>query len=279
MFMAFGASLRSAQLGRQVGAAITTSSGDLIAIGCNEVPSPEGGQYWEGSVGDKRDHVIGSDSNDQEKRRIQNELLALLPTSVQEDPKVRAAFRKSSLFGITEFGRAVHAEMEALSSCARRGISTQDTVLYTTTFPCHNCARHIVGFGVRRVVYIEPYPKSKATLLHDDAITSFAMERAQGAENQVKFTPFVGISPRRYGELFTVLPTYGREVLRKDRGTGNAVDWRRENSSLRFQMVPISYIEREEFAVERLGAQLTQRTLPFAQSKAQEENADEQSNR
>lgn len=52
MFMAFGASLRSAQLGRQVGAAITNSSGDLIAIGCNEVPGPGGGQYWEGSVGE-----------------------------------------------------------------------------------------------------------------------------------------------------------------------------------------------------------------------------------
>jgi len=137
MFMAFGASLRSAQLGRQVGAAITNTHGDLIAIGCNDVPSPGGGQYWEGSVGDKRDHVLGVDSNDQEKRRIYTELLNLLPQEIADNPKVKNAFKKSSLFGITEFGRAVHAEMEALSSCARRGISTQDVILYTTTFPCH----------------------------------------------------------------------------------------------------------------------------------------------
>jgi deoxycytidylate deaminase len=270
MFMAFGASLRSAQLGRQVGASIANSMGEVMAIGCNEVPSPTGGQYWEGDADDKRDHVMGSDSNDCEKWRIYNELLQLLPADISGRPDLKKAFRGSSIFGITEFGRAVHAEMEALLSCARRGVSTRDTVLYTTTFPCHNCARHIVGAGVRRVVYIEPYPKSKATILHEDAITWFATERTSGAENHVEFTPFVGISPRRYGELFTILPTYGREVVRKNRETGNAVDWRREEAELRFQMYPISYIEREELAVERLGAQLKQRTLPFTESNMKE---------
>ena len=272
MFMAYGASLRSAQLGRQVGAAILNNRGDLLAIGCNEVPSPGGGQYWEGPVsdkhwkgpvGDKRDHILGGDSNDEEKQRIYNEVLACLPDEISKSPKLKAEFRKTSLFGITEFGRAVHAEMEALSSCARRGVPTQDTTVYTTTFPCHNCARHIVGFGVRRVVYIEPYPKSKATLLHDDAIASYATERSAGAEGQVQFTPFVGISPRRYGEMFTIAPTYGRELIRKHKDSGNAVDWRRETAELRLQMYPISYIEREKLAVRRLGSQLKQRTLDF----------------
>ncbi|MDN3612645.1 hypothetical protein QWZ16_23945 [Vibrio ostreicida] len=26
-------------------------------------------------------------------------------------------------------------------------------------FPCHNCAKHIVASGIKRVVYVEPYPK------------------------------------------------------------------------------------------------------------------------
>jgi hypothetical protein len=60
-------------------------------------------------------------------------------------------------------------------------------------------------------------------------------------------------------------------VVRKVKETGNAVDWRREDAELRFLMYPISYIEREELAVKRLGAQLTQRTLPFEESNPEED--------
>lgn len=270
MFMAHGASLRSAQLGRQVGAAIANQKGDILSVGCNEVPSPGGGLYWETSVADKRDHVIGADSNDEEKNRIAEEILTLLKVKEEEKDSVRLKLRESSLFSITEFGRAVHAEMEALSSCARRGVSTQDAILYTTTFPCHNCARHIVAFGVSRVVYIEPYPKSKATVLHDDSITSFANARVSGPGLQVLFSPFVGISPRRYVDLFTVAPVYGREVVRKNKHSGHVVEWRREEAELRIQMYSLSYIEREQFAVKALGEQFTQPTLPFGDSETQE---------
>ena len=38
MFHAHAASLRSAQLGRQVGAALLSDLGDVIAVGANEVP-------------------------------------------------------------------------------------------------------------------------------------------------------------------------------------------------------------------------------------------------
>ncbi len=42
IYHAYAASLRSAQLGRQVGAAIVDPFGDLIAVGCNEVPAGGG---------------------------------------------------------------------------------------------------------------------------------------------------------------------------------------------------------------------------------------------
>ncbi|WP_353068158.1 anti-phage dCTP deaminase [Tunturibacter empetritectus] len=170
MFMAHAASLRSAQFGRQVGAAIASEDGDVIAMGCNEVPKAGGGQYWDKDDGDERDHVKGHDSNDLRKNTMLQEVLSILPESLQSDEAISEKLRKTSLFSITEFGRAVHAEMEAILSCARKGISTVGKTLYTTTFPCHNCARHIVGAGIKKVVYIEPYPKSKAKELHDDAI-------------------------------------------------------------------------------------------------------------
>jgi deoxycytidylate deaminase len=44
--------------------------------------------------------------------------------------------------------------MSALLDADRRGVAVQGATLHTTTFPCHNCARHIVGAGIDRVVFI-----------------------------------------------------------------------------------------------------------------------------
>ena len=60
--------------------------------------------------------------------------------------------------------------MEELLFCARNTVDTRRATLYTTTFPCHNCAKHIIAAGIARVVYVEPYPKSKAMEFHGDAL-------------------------------------------------------------------------------------------------------------
>src|SRR5438093_13770043 len=46
MFLAQAAALRSLSLSRQVGAAISTDEGDIVAVGTNEVPKAGGGLYW-----------------------------------------------------------------------------------------------------------------------------------------------------------------------------------------------------------------------------------------
>lgn len=48
-----------------------------------------------------------------------------------------------------------HAERNAINNCARGGISTEGAVMYTTLFPCHECARSIIQAGIRIVVYCE----------------------------------------------------------------------------------------------------------------------------
>jgi deoxycytidylate deaminase len=265
MFMAHAASVRSAQFGRQVGAAITSDDGDILAVGCNEVPKAGGGQYWDKDAGDERDHVKGQDSNDARKHAMLAEILALLPEDLRSNPEFTKRLRKTSLFSITEFGRAVHAEMEAILCCARKGISTVGRTLYTTTFPCHNCARHIVGAGIRRVVYIEPYPKSKARELHDDAIRLSESSRACAALETVPFVPFVGISPRKYLDIFTVKPIYSREVDRK-LSSGQAVSWQRTRTPLRMKMASLSYLERETIAMSRLDRSFKQLPLGLDES-------------
>ncbi|WP_333822015.1 anti-phage dCTP deaminase [Pinisolibacter sp.] len=104
---------------------------------------------------------------------------------------------------LIEYSRSIHAEMDALFSAARSGISPVRGTLYTTTYPCHNCARHLVTAGIRSVVYIEPYVKSLASELHSDAIrnerpSSTAGERA----DKMEIVPFTGVGPRMYEDYF-----------------------------------------------------------------------------
>lgn len=58
-FLAAGAALRSAEFSRQVGAAITTPEGSIIAVGTNEVPKAGGGSHWEEDGVGNRDFEIG----------------------------------------------------------------------------------------------------------------------------------------------------------------------------------------------------------------------------
>lgn len=222
-FLAAGAALRSAELGRQVGAAITTPEGSVIAVGVNEVPTYGGGSHWEEDGTGNRDFEVGDvDTNRQQfdelaqrlAHRVDERTREIIDKAAPEDRAVVEALeamrsqlsaalpgdlRSAGLKDLTEFGRAVHAEMSALLDADRRGVAVQGGTLYTTTFPCHNCARHIVGAGIDRVVFIEPYTKSRAEELHADSI---AIARAQHIEDKVNLVPFVGVAPRRYGELF-----------------------------------------------------------------------------
>lgn len=240
MHMAYAASLRSGDLARQVGAALVGESGDLIAVGCNDVPTAGGGLYWPGSD-DQRDHVKGEDSNDREKYEMAVKILGL--TNPEEEVASRRERAKKALagtgfFDITEFGRSVHAEMDALLTCARGGRSTRGAVLYTTTFPCHNCTRHIIAAGVSKVVYVEPYAKSRAFELHDDAIAA-----DEGGKTKIPFVPFVGVGPRRYLDLFSMKLGTGYPLERKR--DGNKINWERSKAEVRLQMQPSSYLNRE----------------------------------
>lgn len=253
MFLAFASSLRSACLSRQVGAAITESHGDLISLGANDVPCFGGGLYWPGK-GDMRDTEKGFDTNNDERNKIIDNIMDKLKEEIQEikvlpsssHKNIRDTLCRSKLHDITEYGRTVHSEMEALMNCARVGVSPVKGSLYTTLYPCHNCARHIVAAGIRRVVYIEPYPKSHALQLHSDSIS------AKGEGGKVSFEPFIGIGPRRYLELFSMHLSPGYPLIRKLDETGKKVDWSPSKARLRVAMLPTTYMQREEIASKEL---------------------------
>lgn len=260
MSMAYSASLRSADLSRQVGAVLTKNN-MILTTGANDIPTFGGGLYWPQIIDDKiqdidggRDYMLGYDSNANEKNIIIADILEKISDAINNSKTqeilnqkkeiediISTSLYKSKIKDITEYGRVVHAEMEAILSCARSETNTYRTTLYCTTFPCHNCAKHIVASGVEKVVYIEPYPKSKAFDFHKDSITSPENTNNKG---KVLFEPFVGIGPRCFFNLFSINLGIGYKIVRKDK-KGKIMKWVRKNGRLRVQMLPSSYIEKE----------------------------------
>jgi deoxycytidylate deaminase len=275
-FVATGAALRSSEMGRQVGAAITDRDGSVLAVGTNEVPRPGGGSSWEEDHDGAREFEVAvRDTN----RTLLDDLagrmadaalrhLALadgLDAEIGEDgpgteAEVRvglvSTLRDAGLKDLTEFGRATHAEMNAILDAARRGVAVEGGTLYSTTFPCHNCTRHIIGAGLVRVVFIEPYAKSRAGELHGDALV---IEDHDGV--RVSLMPFVGVAPRRYVEMFDAAAREARgHVARKDdagdkgeldRATALPVFMDATNTQFHLELP--AYRQREALALESFG--------------------------
>lgn len=222
MHAAHSAAMRSGCMSRQVGAAIVSSAGDLLATGRNDVPCAGGGLYAEGGPavdarcmnpaggGQCRSDVHKKDILEKISTIIREHVQSKGDICVKDIEKVYAHIQKlSELRGLIEFSRSVHAEMDAITTVARSGRGgLRDAVLYCTTFPCHHCARHIVASGIRKVYYVEPYEKSLATALHDDSIATEVEDGeaapANGAPPKVKIVPFEGVAPRQFLNLFAV---------------------------------------------------------------------------
>ncbi len=217
MYEATCASANSACMSRQVGAAIVSERGELISVGWNDVPKFGGGLYNEDdqSVFDESQNGIvdkdyrcfkwkGCVCHNETRRMNIVDVLAtkvvnsglLKKGSLPQD--IKKLFEGSAIDSLIEFSRSIHAEMEAILSVAREGRhSLVGSTLYTNTYPCHNCARHIVASGISTVIYVEPYLKSLATKLHSDAITEDPDEKGK-----VVFRQYDGVAPRNYLKLF-----------------------------------------------------------------------------
>ncbi|MGT2503256.1 anti-phage dCTP deaminase [Bradyrhizobium guangxiense] len=217
MYEATAAMASSACMSRQVGAAIISAKGELISVGWNDVPKFKGGLYVEDdqSIWDEAKRAIDDKDhrcfkwgskichNEVRRTKIGDRIAKLIRESglLKAGTKledVRKILDGTEVDDLTEFSRSIHAEMESILAVAREGRhSLVGATMFTTTYPCHNCARHIVAAGISKVIYIEPYRKSLAIALHNDAITEDPEDRAK-----VVFQQYDGISPHLYLRLF-----------------------------------------------------------------------------
>lgn len=230
MYHASASQYRSAAAGRQVGVAVVDEHGEVLVTGTNEVPKPGGGQFWPHDTPDYRDFKLSYETNDVGKRDVIQDLLRRLkaggwlsdvPANLDDVALVDAAIAKNGpledarVTDLIEFGRIVHAEMAAICTAARRGTPLLGSTLYTTTYPCHECARLIIATGIARVVYIAPYTKSQVKMLFNDLVshTPIAHER-----QVVEIVPFEGVAPEMFPVVFSMS---GRHRLQD----GTFKDW------------------------------------------------------
>lgn len=178
MVVAYTAKFNSSCLSRQVGAVITNQYHAIRTIGWNDVPY---GQVPCGLRG--LDEVCGVDGK---KKCVYSEFEGESIHTYKDDktfqqhvaddfPKLAKQYVElkglpmpycfKTLHNRYEgkenqvFTRSLHAEENAILQMAKYGgEALMNGVIYVTASPCELCAKKLYQIGVRKIIYIDPYP-------------------------------------------------------------------------------------------------------------------------
>lgn len=63
----------------------------------------------------------------------------------------------------------VHAEQNALLDALDKKIDVKESTLYVTKQPCMICAKMLINAGIKRIVYLKPYPDMYSEKIITDA--------------------------------------------------------------------------------------------------------------
>ena len=212
MNLAYSASHASKCLKRQVGAVLVAAQaghmGDVVGTGFNENPSQTAPCVEEVSYGaDPKKGIRGSCYRDIVRFNILNTYAdagwrcikcgAPLHRLEKPEPPWKCESCKAGLDKpffperAMTWCTAVHAEVAAIIAAGRRA---RDTTLYTTTFPCFQCAEQIAQAGIGAIVFSEPYPE----ILAADRLTLAKIKTAR----------FEGVRSSRFHEIFSQVRPY-----------------------------------------------------------------------
>ena len=158
MTMAYSMAAQSRCLQRKVGTVITTQDYQIVSLGHNDVP--------------KKVESCIEKFGGCNRKIVKSELLKMYKCCPNcgkklDDNKICEVcgnFIEEKLLKDKNLGecRALHAEESAIIEAAKTGLPLREGVIFTTTFPCNLCANKIVNVGLKKVVYVEPYPQKRA---------------------------------------------------------------------------------------------------------------------
>lgn len=204
MALAYHASYRSTFPNRRhVGACIISPYGEVISVASVRAPTPSANTSIEQLDNIKQGYEFYKEKYNGIKNKISafKEKNPLKVNKKHLDEIIKYLDIDTLYKFINEsidFHPTSHAEMSALADAAKMGISVRGATLYTTTFPCHICAKDIITFGIKKVVYLEQYPKSKNAELYPELISFDDEDTA----NKLPCIMFSGVGPRRYHYVY-----------------------------------------------------------------------------
>ncbi len=167
MNVAFSSSHSSKCIKRHVGAVIADPNGQIVSAGYNEKPLGKNPCIEETQYNNLcfRDIIRNEHFSSLSKRGARCPVCAEILAFEPGPPwRCRACANKGQKTNLESFFfpdramnwcTAVHAEVWAILAAGGRA---RNGVLYTTTFPCAQCAEKIVQAGITKVVFTESYP-------------------------------------------------------------------------------------------------------------------------
>lgn len=216
MQIAQTAKLNSGCISRQVGAVVCNSASDIVSIGWNR---PAANSNSEVVPCNYRNFVDCYELNDQmaysDLERENKKFRAYLESNFCETNRYVDVMKeyRQKLRGIPMaycfkdlycdmmkdhnqvHTRSLHAEEMALQNSSRE--QTEGGSLYTTSCSCELCAKKALYYGIRRIIYVEPYQG-----ITEDHVLGFP-DGENPEEKQVKVELFTGACHRAYTQLYS----------------------------------------------------------------------------
>lgn len=230
MHLAYSVSLHSNCIERQVGAVIADEQYGVVSTGYNDVPQNSESCFDLYSECyrkiKKRRHLLGIERRNYcivcgtELLKQADLLNGKTDTDLLKCAKCGANLLELIPGKDLDYCRSLHAEENAILSnphLSEHYRHEKRFIMFSTTFPCMLCAKKIANSGIKRVVFVEPYPIQEAQEIL--------------SENDVIIEAFQGVKSLKFNWIFRKRGKYLKEsafrrrkdldVLLKDGGGGN----------------------------------------------------------
>ena len=192
MQIAFTAKLNSACLSRQVGACVTNKYGSVKAIGWNSVAEGQTPCLLRGVKDLLQELNSKSYSAYEKSKEFKNKLKDIYKNIDQlNECGLNDSFCFKSIYTKDNpdelknqvHTRALHAEENAFLQLSKYGSGEAiiEGTLYSTASPCELCSKKAYQLGIKRIVYIDPYPGIAKEQILQSGLTPPVIELFSGA--------------------------------------------------------------------------------------------------
>ena len=103
----------------------------------------------------------------------------------------------------TKYAFVVHSEANAILTCARLGISTMNSILYTNGIPCNECMKSVIQSGIIEIVIHKQWPEMDSDKWREATRISNIMLKETGI-NIRKFDMVLNMKGFLDGEIISV---------------------------------------------------------------------------